>query len=53
MKIKELLKPTEERIETLLKAEQRLEIVKDYVLNTSYLDKSLLLVLLGEKADAE
>ena len=53
MKINELLKPSEERIETLLKAEQRLEIVKDYVTNTTYLDKTLLLVLLGVKADTE
>ena len=56
MKIKELLKPSEDRIEQLIKTEERLRIVKDYVVNTTYLDKSLLLVLLGEnnqKADAE
>lgn len=56
MKIKDLLKPTEDRIESLIKSEARLRIVKDYVVNTSYLDKPTLLLLLGingEKADAE
>lgn len=44
-----------EQLTQLLKAEERLQIVKDYVANTIYLDKSVLLVLLGnsEKADAE
>lgn len=56
MKIKDLLKPTEDRVETLIKSEERLRIVKDYVVNTTYIDKSTLLLLLGinnEKADAE
>lgn len=44
-----------EQLTQLLKAEERLQIVKDYVANTIYLDKSTLLVLLGnsEKADTE
>ena len=51
MKIKELLKPTEDRIEQLIKTEARFEIVKDYVKNETYIDKKTLLILLGENPE--
>ena len=51
MKIKELLKPTEDRIEQLIRTEARFEIVKDYIQNETYLDKKTLLILLGEKSE--
>lgn len=37
----------------LIKSEERLQIVKDYVKSEQYVSKDTLLVLLGEKADAE
>lgn len=52
MKIKDLLKPSEDRIEQLIKAEERLQIVKDFIKNETYLDKITLLILLGEKPES-
>lgn len=52
MKIKELLKPSEDRIEEMLKAETRLQILKDYLKREKYIDRETLLILIGEQPES-
>lgn len=52
MKIKELFKPTEDRIEAMLKAEERLQILKDYLKSEKYIDRETLLIIVGEKLES-
>ena len=56
MKIKELLTKKPYTAEKLIRDSERLSIAKDYVKNNKYIDKTELLIILGEnpqKEDAE